>query len=58
MKEGAGTREFYLDDMVTHIISDRPNDSNTSALLDCHILHVSATPTFHYLVNHFLTSTV
>ncbi|XP_064405411.1 PAX-interacting protein 1-like isoform X4 [Halichondria panicea] len=39
MKEGGATREFYLNDIVTHILSDAPIDPNTVSLLDCHVLH-------------------
>ncbi len=41
MKEDGGTREFYLNDTVTHILSDTAIEPDTVCLLDCHVLHVS-----------------
>ncbi len=41
MKDGGGTREFYLNDTVTHILSDTAIEPDTVRLLDCHVLHVS-----------------
>ena len=53
MKEGGATREFYLNDIVTHILSDAPIDPNTVSLLDCHVLHVSVHTHACYYVNHY-----
>lgn len=41
MKEGGATREFYLNDLVTHIVSDEAIEANILSLWDCHALHVS-----------------
>ncbi len=53
MKEGGGTREFYLNDTVTHILSDTAIEPDTVRLLDCHVLHVSTCIHCHY-VSHYL----
>ena len=41
MRSGGASREFYLSDLVTHIISDSPIEQSTLSLLNCHVLHVS-----------------
>lgn len=40
LKRGGAVREFYMSDLVTHIITDSPLDPTTTINPDITIIHV------------------